>query len=182
MLLCGIARSVPCLLVRGTPMATVLIVDDDEDTRAVIRMALVDEGHSVSEAVDGESALEALRLATAAWVVMVDEHMPGTSGAQMLRLIATDPALRGRHVFVLMTADTRAATALQGDDGLHAIISTTMLKPFDLYQMIDLIQGLGDGLEDGHEGHDGHDGHHGHHGADGSSGAEGKLRKPRGQR
>lgn len=129
-------------------MAAVLIVDDDEDTRAVIHMALADEGHSVREAADGASALETLRQTTSACIVMVDEHMPGTSGAQLLRLIAADPALRARNAFVLMSADTRAAATLQGDDGLRAIIATTMLKPFDLYEMIDLIQGLSGVLED----------------------------------
>ncbi|HKS71367.1 MAG TPA: response regulator [Ktedonobacterales bacterium] len=133
-------------------MATVLIVDDDEDTRVVIHLALADEGHSVSEAGDGESALEALRQVTSACVVMVDEHMPGTSGAELLRLIAADPALRAQHAFILMTADTRAAAVLQGDDGLRAIVSATMLKPFDLYQMIALIRDLGDGLGNGHNG------------------------------
>lgn len=133
-------------------MAAVLIVDDDEDTRAVIRMALMDEGHTVREAADGDGALDDLRRATSACIVMVDEHMPGTSGAQLLRLIATDPALRGRHAFVLMTADTRAAAALQDDGGVRAIIAATMLKPFDLYEMIALIAGLGDGLGDGHDG------------------------------
>lgn len=133
-------------------MATVLIVDDDEDTRVVIHMALADEGHSIIEVGDGESALDALRQTTSGCVVMVDEHMPGTSGAQLLRLIAADPALRARHAFVLMTADTRAATVLQGDDGLRGIVSATILKPFDLYQMIALIRGLGEGLGDGRDG------------------------------
>ena len=133
-------------------MAAVLIVDDDEDTRTVIRLALTDEGHIVREAADGDGALDDLRRATSACIVMMDEHMPGASGAQLLRRIAADPALRGRHVFVLMTADTRAATALQGDDGARAIISATMLKPFDLYEMIALIGGLGDGLGNGHDG------------------------------
>lgn len=130
------------VLVRGTHMAVVLIVDDDEDTRAVIHMALADEGHQVSEAGDSESALAVLRQATGPQVVMVDEHLPGTSGAQLLRLIAADPALRGAHVFILMSADTRAATQLQDDADIRAIISATMLKPFDLYQMIALVHDL----------------------------------------
>lgn len=132
-------------------MAAVLIVDDDEDTRVVIHMALEDEGHSVTEASDGDGALAALRQAASPCVVMVDEHMPGTSGAVLLRRIAADPALLARHAFVLMTADTHAASALRGDDGLRAIISATLLKPFDLYQMIALIRDLGDSLGDGHK-------------------------------
>lgn len=135
-------------------MAAVLIVDDDDDTRAVIHIALADEGHTVSEAADADGALAALRQVTGHYVVMVDEHLPVTSGAQLLRQIAANPALRGRHAFILMSADARAARLLQGDDGLRAIISATMLKPFDLYQMIALVQDLGDG----HDGHDGHDG------------------------
>lgn len=136
-------------------MAAVLIVDDDEDTRVVIHMALADEGHSVSEAADGDGALAALRQAASACVVMVDEHMPGTSGAELLRLIAADPVLRARHIFVMMTADTRAMSAMRDDDVLRAIVSATMLKPFDLYDMIALIRALGDGLGDGlGNGHD----------------------------
>jgi CheY-like chemotaxis protein len=123
-------------------VAAVLIVDDDQDTRTVINLALSDEGHTTYEASGGEGTLEALRGATTRYIVMVDEHMPGMSGAQLLRQISVDPVLRAQHIFILMTADPQAATAMQNDDELRVLISAIMLKPFDLDDLLNLIHTL----------------------------------------
>ena len=61
----------------------VLIVDDDEDWRAVIADVLSEEGFSVSTANDGRAACSALRRSKPG-VVVTDGQMPLMSGCELL--------------------------------------------------------------------------------------------------
>jgi CheY-like chemotaxis protein len=64
---------------------TVLVVDDDEDVRAVTVMALEDRGFVVREASDGGEALSALERHPEIDVVVTDIMMPGISGFHVAR-------------------------------------------------------------------------------------------------
>jgi two-component system response regulator (stage 0 sporulation protein F) len=71
---------------------TVLIADDDEDTRTALKQVLSDEGYDVIEAVDGAEALEILARAADGSaplpdLVLLDFMMPGFSGLGILRLM-----------------------------------------------------------------------------------------------
>jgi DNA-binding NtrC family response regulator len=65
------------------PEATVLVVDDDDDVRAVAVAALSDRFH-VIEAATGDEALRLLDRAPVD-VVVTDVVMPGISGFHVLR-------------------------------------------------------------------------------------------------
>ena len=64
-------------------MATVLIIDDEESVRALLRFALEAAGYEVTEAVNGRQGLELYRLRPAD-LVIVDMLMPVMSGLDML--------------------------------------------------------------------------------------------------
>jgi DNA-binding response OmpR family regulator len=64
----------------------VLIVEDDEVVRTLLRLTLPEEGYEIVEAVDGEHALEVLAQATPA-LVLLDWRMPGRSGREVLQEI-----------------------------------------------------------------------------------------------
>lgn len=68
---------------RGT---TVLVVEDDEIQRALIRETLEREGHEVHEAEDGRTALAAAA-ATSPGLVLLDVSLPGASGLEVLRVL-----------------------------------------------------------------------------------------------
>jgi CheY-like chemotaxis protein len=85
-------------------MASVLFVEDDKDTRDVLRIAFEDEGYIVAEAADGLEALEVLRASASSLVVVLDLDLPEFDGVQVLRMVAEDASLAGRHAFILLTA------------------------------------------------------------------------------
>jgi DNA-binding NtrC family response regulator len=62
----------------------VLIVDDEPNVRLVFRTALESAGYSVTEAEDGEKAIDRLR-ALPADMVLLDLQMPGMGGMEVLR-------------------------------------------------------------------------------------------------
>jgi signal transduction histidine kinase/ActR/RegA family two-component response regulator len=63
---------------------TILVVEDEEATRAVVSRLLVAQGHEVIEAEQGQRALEILsRRASSIDLVLSDVMMPGMSGVEL---------------------------------------------------------------------------------------------------
>ncbi len=78
----------------------VLVVDDDPAARELHRRTLAREGWDVQEAVDGTTALVALRASTPSLVVL-DLTMPGMDGFDVLAAMRADPALHDVPVLVV---------------------------------------------------------------------------------
>ncbi|MCL2723232.1 MAG: response regulator [Polyangiaceae bacterium] len=83
--------------------ATVLVVDDDEDTVETMRDILSEEGHIVSCAKNGREAL-ALASSTRPDLILLDLNMPEMDGRHVLDAIRRDPCLSDTHVVVLSGA------------------------------------------------------------------------------
>src|SRR6266567_159788 len=67
-------------------MARILVIDDQEPIRRVVRRALEQDGHEVFDASDGEIGMDILE--TQAFdVVITDIFMPGQDGIVTLRQI-----------------------------------------------------------------------------------------------
>ena len=62
----------------------ILIVDDEQDIRDVLAMALADMGHDVLTAGEGEQALRLFREASPP-IVVTDIKMPGMDGIDLLQ-------------------------------------------------------------------------------------------------
>ena len=79
----------------------ILIVDDNETNRFVLRKQLGPLKVILDEAVDGISALEKLRGAVKAGqpfeIAVIDHQMPGMDGAQLGRLIKEDKGIRPKQ-------------------------------------------------------------------------------------
>jgi two-component system cell cycle response regulator len=86
----------------------VLVVDDSDLTRAVLRRYLARAGYQVVEARDGaEAAVEALKGRPT--VVVTDLEMPVMDGYQLARLLKNDPGTA--HVPVIILTSHREATS-----------------------------------------------------------------------
>ncbi len=65
----------------------VLLVDDDEDARLVMRSLLEKEGYQISEAEDGHAAMDVLKVDQGFSLVILDLRMPDLDGREVLNLI-----------------------------------------------------------------------------------------------
>jgi CheY-like chemotaxis protein len=102
--------------------ASVLIVDHDAFHRATLGEMMTAQGHSVHEAPDGSSALEAVAERRFSHVFL-EVHLPGLGGIEMARLIRErDP----RAVTVLMSADQQDVLRVR-QAGLGPTM--TLIKP-----------------------------------------------------
>jgi CheY-like chemotaxis protein len=110
----------------------VLVVEDDEDIRRLVTMALFDEGYEVLSASNGAIALEHSRQHRPD-VVLLDMNMPIMDGWEYFRRLREGP---GPHTpVVVMTAAASAqarAEQLGAEDHLG--------KPFDLDDLLRVIE------------------------------------------
>jgi DNA-binding response OmpR family regulator len=78
----------------------VLIVDDDASIRTMLAFVFDDAGYVVSEAADGREALDVLRTAPPALIVL-DLMMPGIDGVSVLRTRRADGLAAETRVLIL---------------------------------------------------------------------------------
>ena len=103
----------------------ILIVDDHEDNRRILRDLLGSAGFEVLEATTGEEAV-AQAQATVPELILMDIQLPGIDGYEATRRIKADAALR-RIPLIVVTS-----YALSGDDAkaLAAGADAYVAKPF----------------------------------------------------
>ena len=113
----------------------VLVVDDDQDTREMLRQILTHAGALVTTAADGESALVILRN-VAADVVISDLSMPRHDGRWVARNLR---ALGGRQGKVPAIAITAYRETQFETDALAAGFDVYLEKPLDFRRLIETI-------------------------------------------
>jgi DNA-binding response OmpR family regulator len=109
----------------------VLVVDDDEATRAAERAVLSDGGFRVIEARDGEEAMRAIRTDPPAMIVL-DIQMPGVDGPSFARELRM--ALRHVPLVVLTGVDDPKHEA----DRCNA--EAYLSKPFDAPELLKVVR------------------------------------------
>jgi two-component system chemotaxis response regulator CheY len=112
----------------------ILIVDDDESIRQIVRICLMDEGYEVSEAPNGQAALAALSEFTPS-LILLDLRMPVMDGWEFARRYEAMPGPRAPIV-----AFVAALNAEQDCADLDA--AGILAKPFDLDDLLKAVRNL----------------------------------------
>jgi two-component system CheB/CheR fusion protein len=96
------SRAVPEAPARAAepPRTRVLVVEDNRDAAASMRMLLEYLGHSVRVAHDGATALEAAR-AEAPELILIDIGLPDMDGYELARRMREEPALQSAYLVAL---------------------------------------------------------------------------------
>jgi two-component system alkaline phosphatase synthesis response regulator PhoP len=117
--------------------ASILIVDDDPEIVTLLSTRLSKRGYKVSTAVDGNSALEAVKKSTPD-LMLLDVMMPGKSGWEVARALKQDPETQGIKI-VMVTAIGEKTNALTSPIyGADAHID----KPFEFEKLERIITDL----------------------------------------
>jgi hypothetical protein len=106
-----LASSLQKYRVAGAP-ANVLVVDDDEATRQVIRRTLVKQGWAVVDAANGRAALERVAQHPPE-VILLDLMMPDMDGFEFVKRLRDNPAWAAIPVVVLTSKDLAPEERLQ---------------------------------------------------------------------
>ncbi len=106
-------------------MKKILIVEDQEDIREVIRITLELEKYELHDAVDGADGLRKTQQMRPD-LVLSDVMMPGMDGLELCKQIKGDPALRRTKV-VLLSARGQPADR---QAGISAGADAYLSKPY----------------------------------------------------
>ena len=129
-------------------MHTVLVVDDEEPVRRLLRDTLELDGYVVDEAADAMQAQTRIAAELPDCIVL-DVMMPGMSGIDLLGVLKADAATAAVPVIMLTAADDDSTTWAGWAGGASCYVP----KPFDLYHLLDWVARLvapssGDGEAD----------------------------------
>jgi two-component system cell cycle response regulator DivK len=113
----------------------VLIVEDNEKNRKLVRDSLQYKGYQTVEAETGEDGVRLARERRPALVLM-DIQLPGISGIEALRQLRADPETRGIPVIAItasvMTQDRQKIMAA-GFDGFQG-------KPISVKELLESVR------------------------------------------
>ena len=122
----------------------VLIVDDNDTNRHILRKQLSSWGMENSEAEDGFAALEALRTAAGRGesydLVILDMQMPGMDGMELARRIGADPAVSQTRLLLLTSIGQRGDGEYARKAGIEAYL-TKPVRQSELYDAIATVMG-----------------------------------------
>ena len=116
-------------------MNTILIADDEESLRLLIRTTLESPEVTLLEATDGNTALEMARREQPDLIVL-DWMMPGKSGIEVTKELRADPRTAPIAI-VMLTAMGQEQDRKQG---LAAGVQAFLVKPFSPLELLDRVQ------------------------------------------
>ena len=108
----------------------VLVVDDDQDLRMLVRAVLRRCGHLVLEAGNGEEGLAMLERERPD-LMLLDLHMPGIDGFEVLRRVRANEEFRGLPIVVLSAQGDEEGVAT----GFRLGTTDFLAKPFSPPQL-----------------------------------------------
>ena len=118
-------------------MARIYIADDDADIRNLLTFTLIEEGHEVLAAKDGQMAVEAI-VNEPPDLLVLDMMMPRLDGLGVLKALDAAGVLDTTKVLVL-TARTAERDRVEGFERGADLYLT---KPFDPDELVDAVRAL----------------------------------------
>ena len=115
--------------------ASILIVDDDPNSRDIVQTYLEAKGYNVATASDGQDALSKLEEVRPV-LVLLDVMMPGMDGWEVARLIKNHKDF-GRTRVVMLTAKSEYSDKTEG---LRAGADDYIVKPVRLEDLGERVE------------------------------------------
>ena len=116
-------------------MPKILIVEDDQDTRQLLKIRLQSQGYETAYAADAVTAITAAREERPD-LILLDMGLPGGDGVVVMERLKTFPALAHIPV-VIVSAREQSATEQQATEaGAEAYVQ----KPIDNEELLGAIR------------------------------------------
>jgi CheY-like chemotaxis protein len=109
---------------------TVLVVEDEEDLREMMREALELHGYAVVTAREGKDALDKLARIDRVCLILLDLLMPGMNGWDFFETIREQPKLASVPVIVHSSAASRAPAG----------VTRVLQKPLVLDRLLSTVE------------------------------------------
>jgi CheY-like chemotaxis protein len=113
------------------PLKSILLIEDDHDTRVSLRRSLEEEGYFVFTAANGRQGIDTLKRIKPPCLILLDLVMPIMDGEEFIQTIEKDPTLHMIPVVVVSAFPEKA----------KAIISKAFIsKPIDLETLLKVVK------------------------------------------
>jgi two-component system, OmpR family, response regulator VicR len=112
-----------------TPTKNILIIEDDEQSRQVVRLAMQSQSFQLQEAKTGDEGLEIAR-AGEPDLILLDVNMPGMSGLDVCR------KLRAEGLLVPIIMLTAKSDTIDKVVGLEVGADDYVTKPFEVRELM----------------------------------------------
>lgn len=124
---------------RVRPEMQALVVDDSRAMRMILRRMLAPQGFDVVEAPDGQAALHLLDGGLNPDLMLVDWHMPGMEGIDLVRSVRGSAYdYTGR--LMMVTTETEVVQMIRA---LEAGADEYVMKPFTQEALLEKLQIIG---------------------------------------
>jgi two-component system cell cycle response regulator DivK len=120
----------------------ILVVEDQEDLRGILRDLLTGSGYDVAEAADGQAGV-AMAQSERPDLILMDIQMPVVDGYEATRQIKTDLRLKATPIIAV------SSFAMKGDEekARAAGCDHYVTKPYSPIQLLRIIRGFLDEKE-----------------------------------
>jgi len=116
-------------------MHSILAVDDSASIRQMVAFTLKSAGYQVTEAVDGQDALEKSKSKNFD-LVLTDQNMPRMDGITLVRNLRASTQYAAKPILILTTESSDAMKA----QGKAAGATGWLVKPFDPVRLTEVVK------------------------------------------
>jgi CheY-like chemotaxis protein len=114
-------------------LPTILVVEDDRDTRTLVADLLREEGYRVATAENGRLALDRLRQGERPTLILLDLRMPVVDGWTFLDVQRDDPGIPAIPVLIFSTVEAV-------DTQKYPTVRGWIPKLTDVARLLDVVQ------------------------------------------
>jgi two-component system, cell cycle response regulator len=116
-------------------VAKILLIEDDADTRQLLKIRLESEGYTTAFAADAVTALRVARDEKPD-LILLDMGLPGGDGVVVMDRLKTFPALAHIPVIVVSAREPTSTEARATEAGAQAYLQ----KPIDMDQLFAAVR------------------------------------------
>lgn len=116
-------------------MHSILAVDDSASIRQMVAFTLKSAGYQVTEAVDGQDALDKAKTKTFD-LVLTDQNMPRMDGITLVKNLRANNSYSVKPILILTTESSDAMKA----QGKAAGATGWLVKPFDPMRLAEVVK------------------------------------------
>ena len=119
-------------------MSHILVVEDDENTLALLQIIMNRGGYTVQRAFNAAEALYSLEHESVPDLIILDLMLPGVDGIALCKLIRSQGATRETPILIL----TARTDPVAGSDSLEAGANAFLNKPIRQSDLLEKISSL----------------------------------------